>query len=643
MTASMTPDNGPELDTVYQPGAPGAPWTEYEIQSTRLRLLQAIHPDWDVKKDMFGIGYDACDNCTRGFVSENALLRLAFHDCVRYTDGSGGCDGCLNHTNVGAPHPNPNEAADVFAFKPLNDTDNNGLTAIVEVLELVYMTTDWPWQEAALNASLYQLGKSRADLWQLAALIALEKSFERANRACDLDKHARQQVTLLESREACEVKITAPLKFKSGRSDCVPDANDPLDRKYAAAKAEAKPRMFGDANHATDFFKNEFGMGAIHSTALQAIHGAVHVAHIGVKYTWFGGGYLSNMFYKMIANKPTYRFQNGGDLSFGAGQNIWRTAQGDTDGNPVAQTGWRASCMYGWDTPEGGPCFLRPTGARSWDAPNPDKIIFDKCVLNVTADGTCIMNEDAVTTSGKCVNAWCDENQIEHGVEPYGAYSVVNGSWYEGVEDADTRHVTGWNNQFAFPWEIGAYWNLTSQEYSETSAQRAVGCPGLDDDFGTINPVETNFFPKWPYKNRGQSNIFNSFAMQCSLNTYSPEGTPMHEIVDNLASDNEYWAEKFLEAWDMMTTNGNDGLVDGPQSAWFGHYSLTKQGIELGDFESYIDDNKPLKFTDPAVDPTICGHKGHFQTSCGLTFSKCYEMYDTTGMCSGNGMGPGIY
>ena len=72
--------------------------------------------------------------------------------------------------------------------------------------------------------------------------------------------------------------------------------------------------MFGDANHATDFFKNEFGMGAIHSTALQAIHGAVHVAHIGVKYTWFGGGYLSNMFYKMIANKPTYRFQRGGDL-----------------------------------------------------------------------------------------------------------------------------------------------------------------------------------------------------------------------------------------------------------------------------------------------------------------------------------------
>ena len=80
---------------------------------------------------------------------------------------------------------------------------------------------------------------------------------------------------------------------------------------------QAKPRMFGDANHATDFFKNEFMMGAEHSVAIQAVHGATHTAHIGVKYTWFGSGYISNMFYKMIANKPTYRFQRGGDLRWG--------------------------------------------------------------------------------------------------------------------------------------------------------------------------------------------------------------------------------------------------------------------------------------------------------------------------------------
>ena len=49
-------------------------------------------------------------------------------------------------------------------------------------------------QEASLSASLQQLGKSRADLWQFAGLVALERALERANRACDLDYWARQQV-----------------------------------------------------------------------------------------------------------------------------------------------------------------------------------------------------------------------------------------------------------------------------------------------------------------------------------------------------------------------------------------------------------------------------------------------------------------
>ena len=50
----------------------------------------------------------------------------------------------------------------------------------------MYIQVHWPWQEAGLSASLQQLGKSRADLWQLAGLIALERSLERAHgtRTC---------------------------------------------------------------------------------------------------------------------------------------------------------------------------------------------------------------------------------------------------------------------------------------------------------------------------------------------------------------------------------------------------------------------------------------------------------------------------
>ena len=52
MHRDETPDPGPEEDTVYVPGTPGGSWTEEEVASTRLRVLQMIHPDWDVKKDM---------------------------------------------------------------------------------------------------------------------------------------------------------------------------------------------------------------------------------------------------------------------------------------------------------------------------------------------------------------------------------------------------------------------------------------------------------------------------------------------------------------------------------------------------------------------------------------------------------------
>ena len=105
--------------------------------------------------------------------------------------------------------------------------------------------------------------------------------------------------------------------------------------------------MFGDAKHIIDYGKNMFGMDAEHFTALQGIHGAVHAARIGLKYTWFGPGYISNMYFKMIANKPMYQFRKGGDLSFTSCTKngaeitpIFDFAVGDKEGKPVALTGW---------------------------------------------------------------------------------------------------------------------------------------------------------------------------------------------------------------------------------------------------------------------------------------------------------------
>jgi len=115
----------------------------------------------------------------------------------------------------------------------------------------------------------------------------------------------------------------------------------------------------------------------------------------------------------------------------------------------------------------------------------------------------------------------------------------------------------------------------------------------------------------------------------------------MYQIVEELAEDNEYFAEIFLEAWQQFTSNGYtaDDLVDGPDNGWLGYNSLAKQGISINNFEEFIEQNKPVTFTDPKADPYICGHRGHSSNSCGIRFSTGAK----TGLYGGPGDGPGLW
>ena len=138
------------------------------------------------------------------------------------------------------------------------------------------------------------------------------------------------------------------------------------------------------------------------------------------------------------------------------------------------------------------------------------------------------------------------------------------------------------------------YWNLTDVDPATgepTPGRRPMGCQGLDA------PYET-----WPYRNNIKPN-YASPAMNCGVNDYAPEGRELHEIIDDLALDNEHFAEKFFEGWDIMTSNGysEDELVDGPENGWFGYNSLADQNVNIENFETYIKDNSPVWFTSPKV------------------------------------------
>ena len=61
---------------------------------------------------------------------------------------------------------------------------------------------------------------------------------------------------------------------------------------------------------------------------------------------------------------------------------------------------------------------------------------------------------------------------------------------------------------------------------------------------------------------------------------------------------------KFLEAWDIMASNGAEEMTDGPEEGWLGWYSLSKQGrLEGESLASLIEQNKDsgLVWTDPKV------------------------------------------
>ena len=115
-------------------------------------------------------------------------MRLAFHDCVPYVDGgenANGCDGCLNNKGMETNNKEKFETDIGLEKGPdVTFTDNNGLLYIADTLELIYTDVNFPKQAPALEKSMIDSGKSRADLWAFAALVAVQYGANNNNLAC---------------------------------------------------------------------------------------------------------------------------------------------------------------------------------------------------------------------------------------------------------------------------------------------------------------------------------------------------------------------------------------------------------------------------------------------------------------------------
>ena len=115
------------------------------------------------------------------------LLRLGFHSCLKYSDGTGGCNGCLSNKNIGLDkrHNCTIHGGGVNNSPNINQTDNAGLELTADILEEIFVNKDFPHNAQTLPVSLAESGKSRADLWNFAAVVGVEWGLERNNYACD--------------------------------------------------------------------------------------------------------------------------------------------------------------------------------------------------------------------------------------------------------------------------------------------------------------------------------------------------------------------------------------------------------------------------------------------------------------------------
>ena len=134
----------------------------------------------------------------------------------RYEDGTGGCDGCINWAGMGYSSPRamikvPGKKPQFHgAFPKDTHTTNNKLQYSARSLEFIFTLTDWPPGSKVLPVSLKESGKSRADLWQFAGNIALERAINITNANChsgDPNGNLEYQLGAIEGIENCETKL----------------------------------------------------------------------------------------------------------------------------------------------------------------------------------------------------------------------------------------------------------------------------------------------------------------------------------------------------------------------------------------------------------------------------------------------------
>lgn len=231
------------------------------------------------------------------------VLRLSFHDCLKSSKGTGGCDGCLYYP-----------APDVEA------ADNAGLEATAVWLENLYQNTVLPSTGKTLRAA----GSSRADLWAFAAFVAVNFTAWTNNQACNGARTWTKSVQCLsqEGESGCTIDMSfvRPSNwFVEGRQDCSPDLSclvlgQTFSAGYKTCQQSTFPSNNFNGTQLQKWFQDNFEFNATEVVAIMGAHtiGSFHEAKNGFKYSWTSRseGSFNNQYYRNLVPLDDWQFMD---------------------------------------------------------------------------------------------------------------------------------------------------------------------------------------------------------------------------------------------------------------------------------------------------------------------------------------------
>jgi len=514
----------------YVPGSSGGPWSSEELLVVRAKLWR-IFADDQAPKMYSTLPENELPTPSMaddlGFFPAK-LLRLSFHDCLRYVDGSGGCDGCLNWEGVGARYPPVDGLKYKFKYPDVSLTNNNGMEYAVALLEELYTNPDFPARTPQLGASLKSTGKSRADLWAFSAKVAVEFSVEKNNFQCE-NKPTKWAGSYVGKSKDChrslgkaECKLNMPreIKFFYGRKDCISSHEVP----YKADKEEVHPNQEGNGDSTVDFFKSQYNFNGRETIAIMGAHtlGRMYPRHSLLKYTWTsrGGNIFNNAYYRNMVSKDDFFYESyDKDTCLPIGN-----ANGQ-----LPDTKW-VPTMNGF-TKSGGPMhwikmhFACPQCTYRSPKKKFLQQEFDACCVGKPEDQMC-----------KPDNGTRNEVDDITGCEKYRFAFALD--------------------EMAINAEIGLYYNFEEVNGIPTSTS----CPG----FSKFN------MENWKISKKNLQKTRRAYNPGCSLNMRQEPATddPLSTIIQTYADDQGAWVRDFIPTFEKMMSNGYSAtdLTEAPMS-----------------------------------------------------------------------------